>query len=285
MAAARALMPDNPRQQLDPNCRRTDEDRFQQRIGTMLRQHPCFDVTAGRSDLQARKVCILRDGRPRAGVHFAFSADSVKLMLFDFQSQKWAELANGSLSWLNRSHDGQYVYVMDFRGHDAVVRIRVRDRKIERVVDLKSFAATGRYGADFLWRLTIRRCCSRHGLTVGVPLIGKAEVERSLAKAEKENPAFATVRNCGCDLRRGHSSVLRRRADELISSRPRGAQFSRESLPELLQDGFEFGARRRTDSRNRIRSSRRRRCMKQAVGMESSAIWSSARGSVRYPTP
>jgi hypothetical protein len=71
----------------------------------------------------------------------------MRLLLFDSQSQKWTELANGSLSWLNWSHDGQYVYVLDFRGKDAVVRIRVRDHQVEQVVDLKGFATAGRYGA------------------------------------------------------------------------------------------------------------------------------------------
>ena len=76
----------------------------------------------------------------------AFSADSMKLLLFDFQSEKWTELASGSLSWLNWSHDGQYVYVLDYRGKNAVVRIRISDHKTEQVADLKDFATTGRYG-------------------------------------------------------------------------------------------------------------------------------------------
>jgi eukaryotic-like serine/threonine-protein kinase len=76
----------------------------------------------------------------------AFSADSKTLLLFDFQTQKWTQLASGSLSWLNWSHDGQYVYVLDFRGKNAVVRIRLSDHKTEQVVDLKNLITTGRYG-------------------------------------------------------------------------------------------------------------------------------------------
>jgi Tol biopolymer transport system component len=76
----------------------------------------------------------------------AFSADSKTLLLFDFQNQKWTELATGSLSWLNWSHNSQYVYVLDFRGKDAVVKIRISDRKTEQVVDLKNFVTVGRYG-------------------------------------------------------------------------------------------------------------------------------------------
>jgi serine/threonine protein kinase/Tol biopolymer transport system component len=78
----------------------------------------------------------------------AFSADSRTLMLFDSQTQKWTELAKGSLGWLNWSHDGQFIYMLDYTGKVAIVRIRVSDRKIERVSDLKDFVATGHYGGS-----------------------------------------------------------------------------------------------------------------------------------------
>ena len=76
----------------------------------------------------------------------AFSADSQTLLLFDFGTQKWTPLATGSLGWLNWSHDGQYVYMLDFSGKDAIVRIRVRDHKMEQVADLANLITTGRYG-------------------------------------------------------------------------------------------------------------------------------------------
>jgi serine/threonine protein kinase/Tol biopolymer transport system component len=78
----------------------------------------------------------------------AFSADSTKLLLFDLKAQKWSELASGSLGWLNWSHDGQYVYLLDTRGNNSVVRIRVSDRKSETVAELSAFASTGRYGGS-----------------------------------------------------------------------------------------------------------------------------------------
>jgi hypothetical protein len=64
------------------------------------------------------------------------------------QTQKWTQLASGSLSWLNWSHDGQYVYVLDFRDKNAVVRIRIRDHAIERVADLGNLITAGRYGGS-----------------------------------------------------------------------------------------------------------------------------------------
>jgi eukaryotic-like serine/threonine-protein kinase len=75
----------------------------------------------------------------------AFSGDSKTLLLFDFQSKKWTELANGSLSWLSWSHDGKYVYALDFKGKDAVVRIRIGDHREEQVADLTDFVSAGRY--------------------------------------------------------------------------------------------------------------------------------------------
>ena len=76
----------------------------------------------------------------------AFSGDSTRILLFNFDSGKWTELAKGNFGWLNLSHDGKYVYVMDYKEDQGVVRIGINDHKVERVLDLKSFATTGRYG-------------------------------------------------------------------------------------------------------------------------------------------
>jgi eukaryotic-like serine/threonine-protein kinase len=145
----RALLPEDHSQQLDPNW--SPE-------GTKI-------VFAGESndpssaihvlDLATHQISTLPGSEslysprwsPDGRYISAFSADSKTLLLFDFQTQKWTSLAAGSLSWLNWSHDGQYVYVLDFGGKDAVVRIRVSDHKIEPVVDIKNFSATGRYGS------------------------------------------------------------------------------------------------------------------------------------------
>ena len=68
------------------------------------------------------------------------------MLLFDIATRKWTELAKGSLGWLNWSHDGQFVYVLDYREKGAVMRVRVSDGKIEQVADVKDFPATWRYG-------------------------------------------------------------------------------------------------------------------------------------------
>jgi dipeptidyl aminopeptidase/acylaminoacyl peptidase len=147
---ARPLLPDDHSQQLDPNW---SPD------GTKI-------VFGGESnnpssaihilDLSSHKISNLPGSdslysprwSPDGRYISAFSADSKTVLLFDFQTQKWTDLASGSFSWLNWSHDGQYVYLLDFGGKDAVVRIRISDHKIEPVVDVKNFASTGRYGSS-----------------------------------------------------------------------------------------------------------------------------------------
>ena len=79
----------------------------------------------------------------------ALSPDAKRLLLFDFQTQKWTELAKGSMGWLEWSKDGQYLQAHDGSGTGAVIRIRLSDHKTERIVDLKNFATVGFYGSWF----------------------------------------------------------------------------------------------------------------------------------------
>lgn len=77
----------------------------------------------------------------------AFSGDSKTLLVLDLQTQKWTNLATGSLSWLNWSHDGKYVYLLDFGNGSSAIRIRISDHQLEKIANLTDFPATGRYGA------------------------------------------------------------------------------------------------------------------------------------------
>ncbi len=78
----------------------------------------------------------------------AFSADSTKVLLFDVSTQKWTDVVTDNLGWLSWSHDGQYIYALQYGGKDDVIRIRVRDGKVETVASLKNLVTTGRYGGD-----------------------------------------------------------------------------------------------------------------------------------------
>jgi Tol biopolymer transport system component len=68
----------------------------------------------------------------------AMTRDSQRLMLYDFTSQKWVELAKLPMEYPCWSRDGKYVYFDLISQSDlAVYRVRISDRKLERVVSLK----------------------------------------------------------------------------------------------------------------------------------------------------
>jgi len=144
----RELLPDDHSQQLDPNWA-PDGSKiiFAGESNDPTSVIHILDMASRQiSDLPGSQGLYSPRWSPDGRYIAAFSADSKTLLLFDFQNKKWTELAHGSLSWLNWSHDGQYIYVLDFRGKNAVVRIRISDHKIEQVVDLTNFVTTGRYG-------------------------------------------------------------------------------------------------------------------------------------------
>jgi Tol biopolymer transport system component len=106
-------------------------------------------------DLRTRKISILPGSlglyRPRwspDGRYLAaLSADSRRLMLFDFTTRKWAELAKldiGNPTW---SHDGKYIYFdgTPAHGEPAFFRISIGDRKLERVVTMRVA------GQSYIW--------------------------------------------------------------------------------------------------------------------------------------
>ena len=145
----RLLLPDDPSQQLDPNW--SPDGRkiiFSGESNNPSSAIRVFDVATHQvSALPASETLYSPRWSPDGRHISAFSADSKTLLLFDLETRKWSELARGSLSWLSWSHDGDYVYVLDFRGKSAVMRVRIRDGKLEQVADLKDLPATGRYGA------------------------------------------------------------------------------------------------------------------------------------------
>jgi WD40 repeat protein len=79
----------------------------------------------------------------------ALSADSTRLSLFDFKTQKWSEATKGTLvGWLCWSNTGEYLFALDgaYSATGAVLKIRPSDRTIERVLDLKDISLTGYWG-------------------------------------------------------------------------------------------------------------------------------------------
>jgi Tol biopolymer transport system component len=78
---------------------------------------------------------------------FAMTTDSRVLMLFDFQTQKWQELARISMAFPQWSKNSDYVYFLHEENQPSVMRVRLSDHKVERVADLKKFRQGGYYSA------------------------------------------------------------------------------------------------------------------------------------------
>ena len=74
----------------------------------------------------------------------AITLDSLKLMLFDFTTQKWTVLANIFVAYPTWSRDGRYLYfdgILD--NQEGYFRVRIADGKLERLFSLKGFQAAG----------------------------------------------------------------------------------------------------------------------------------------------
>ena len=76
------------------------------------------------------------------------SSDSSTLLLFDLATRKWTPIAHGTFGWVNFSSDGQFLYLLDFTGKGAVVKVNIATHKVEKVADLTNFITTGQYGGS-----------------------------------------------------------------------------------------------------------------------------------------
>ena len=77
----------------------------------------------------------------------ALSADSKKLLLFDFKTQKWTDWINetGSIGWPTWSRDGRYVYYDTWSTKSpSFRRVKVGETRSEFLIDLKNLR---RYGS------------------------------------------------------------------------------------------------------------------------------------------
>jgi WD40 repeat protein len=105
-------------------------------------------------DLNTHKISTLPDSRGLFGARWspdgkyivAMPSDSLSLVLFDFQNQKWSQLAKVRAAFLNWSKDGQYVFFLRWLDNPAVLRIRIVDREVEQVLDFANLPTTGNVG-------------------------------------------------------------------------------------------------------------------------------------------
>ena len=68
----------------------------------------------------------------------ALSADSKKLMLYEFATRKWSPLAQGTFAYDSWSHDSRSVYLEDYsQGGDDIVRVSVHGGPVQRLESVK----------------------------------------------------------------------------------------------------------------------------------------------------
>jgi eukaryotic-like serine/threonine-protein kinase len=74
----------------------------------------------------------------------AIPLDSLKLMLFDLNSQTWAERAKIFVAYPTWSRDSRYIYFDgSLDSEEGYFRVRIADGKLERIFSLKGFQAAG----------------------------------------------------------------------------------------------------------------------------------------------
>jgi eukaryotic-like serine/threonine-protein kinase len=76
----------------------------------------------------------------------AMPEDSLSLVLFDFQTQKWSQLVKATAAFPNWSKDGQYVYFLRWLDNPAVLKVRISDGNLEQLLDLTNFLTVGNIG-------------------------------------------------------------------------------------------------------------------------------------------
>jgi Tol biopolymer transport system component len=77
----------------------------------------------------------------------AMTDDAQKLLLFDFTTQKWVELAKVYVNYHWWSWDSKYIYSDGFSGTSGFFRVRISDRKLDWVASLKDLRrASGTLG-------------------------------------------------------------------------------------------------------------------------------------------
>jgi len=69
--------------------------------------------------------------------------DHHALLVFDFRTQQWTELAKGELNWADWSRNGHSVYFERHGKENAIMRVRIKDHSVEHVISLNDVKRGG----------------------------------------------------------------------------------------------------------------------------------------------
>jgi Tol biopolymer transport system component len=109
-------------------------------LNVTTHQHVLNVTTHQLSVLPGSKGLFSPRWSPNGRYICAISNDTQLLLLFDFQSQKWTELAKGIIGYPSWSRDSEHIYFSTFGPNATFFRVGIKDRKLQRVVSLKDFA-------------------------------------------------------------------------------------------------------------------------------------------------
>ena len=121
-------------------------------FGNLVGPEPSSTKAVHLLDLQSHRVSTLPGSEgliaprwsPDGRYIVAQPVDQQKLFLFDTKSQKWTELVDLPAAYYSWSRDAKFVYFdVPTTNEPAIYRVRVADRKVERVVSMKGFRRTG----------------------------------------------------------------------------------------------------------------------------------------------
>jgi eukaryotic-like serine/threonine-protein kinase len=142
------LLPEHPEPQRDPNWS-PDGDKIVfggARLDNDSAIRVLDLITHQLSTLPGSRGLYAARWSPDGRYIVAMPSDQLSLVLFDFQTQKWSQIAQVRAGFPNWSRDGQYVYFLRWLVNPAVLRIRIRDREVEQVSDLTNLPTTGNLG-------------------------------------------------------------------------------------------------------------------------------------------
>ena len=113
-------------------------------------------------DLGTKHVSTLPGSNGRFSPHWspdgkyiaAITTDTQTLVLFDIATQRWAGIFGSFAGYETWSHDGKYLYFQGLIAPDAffrVLRLRLSDRKIEEIADMRKVGrmTAGRFDSWF----------------------------------------------------------------------------------------------------------------------------------------